>query len=117
MDRANEHVAHLYRPEHPAVLRLIKMASDAARRASIPVGLCGEMASVLTYTALLVGLGINSLSVAPPQVLPEIKKAIRSLKFSDAERLAKDVLRADSPAVVMKRLEQVNRRLLSEIVA
>jgi len=117
VDRANEHVAHLYRPEHPAVLRLIKMASDAARRASIPVGLCGEMASVLTYTALLVGLGINSLSVAPPQVLPEIKKAIRSLKFSDAERLAKDVLRADSPAVVMKRLEQVNRRLLSEIVA
>ena len=117
VDRANEHVAHLYRAEHPAVLRLIRMTTDAARKAAIPVGLCGEMASVITYTALLVGLGLDSLSVAPPQVLPEIKKAIRSLKFTDAQKLASDVLQADSPAAVMKRLEQVNKRLLSDIVA
>ncbi len=117
VDRANEHVAHLYRPEHPAVLRLIKMTVEAANKAGIPVGLCGEMASVVAYSALLLGLGVDSLSVAPPQVLPEIKKIVRSVSFADAKRLADEVLHADDPATSLKRLEEMNERLLPEPIA
>jgi len=116
VDRANEGVAHLYRPEHPAVLRLIKMTVDSARKASIPVSLCGEMASVVTYTVLLVGLGIDSLSVAPPQVLPQIKKVIRSVKFTDAQKLAQDVLDAEEPGAGLKRMEELNSQLLPELI-
>ena len=114
VDRGNEHVANLYRPEHPAVLRLMKMTVDAARSARIPVSLCGEMGSVVAYTVLLVGLGIDCLSVAPPQILPETKKIIRSVKFADAKKLAEDILRTDDPANALKLMEEMNKRLLSE---
>jgi len=117
VDRANEHVAHLYRPEHPAVLRLMKMAAEAARSASIPVGVCGEMASVVTYSALLVGMGVDSLSVAPPQVLPEIKKLIRSIRYDEAREFAEEVLSADDAPSALKRIEAMNKRLAPELAA
>ena len=58
IDRGDEQVAHLYNPLHPAVLRLIQFAVEAALRARIPVSLCGEMAGDPRFTALLLGLGI-----------------------------------------------------------
>jgi phosphotransferase system enzyme I (PtsI) len=116
VDRANEQVASLYRPEHPAVLRLIKMTVDAANRRGIPVGLCGEMASVIIYTALLVGLGVDSLSVAPPQMLPEIKKLIRSLSYADAQKLAEGMLNAEGPGIGARRLEEINKELLPGLI-
>jgi phosphotransferase system enzyme I (PtsI) len=112
VDRANEHVANLYRPEAPGVLRLIKMTVEAARDAGIPVGLCGEMASVVTYTVLLVGLGIDALSVAPAQILPEIKKIIRSVPYADAQDMAQQVLQSEHPRIALKRLEELNADLL-----
>jgi len=97
IDRANEHVAHLYKPSHPAVLRLIKMTVDAARRADIDVSLCGEMASDVMYATLLVGLGIEQFSVAPPTILPEIKKIIRGIEYSTARESALAILESESP--------------------
>ncbi len=97
VDRGNEHVAQLYRPEHPAVLRLIRMTVEAAEKANIPVSLCGEMASTVMFTNLLVGLGVNSLSVAPPQIIPEVKKIIRSSTYEENRKLASRVLATDGP--------------------
>ena len=63
VDRINNRVAKLYRSTHPAVIRLIKMTTDAASRADIWTGICGEMAADLNLIPLLVGLGIDELSV------------------------------------------------------
>ncbi len=112
VDRDNEHVASLYRPENPAVLRLIKMTIDAAVAAHIPVAMCGEMASMIGFTALLLGLGLQEFSCAPPVVLPEIKKIIRSLNIEQASEMAEAILRADDPTEGLRQLEQMNRRLL-----
>ena len=77
-DRANEHVAHLYDPLHPAVLRLIQFATGAALRARIPISICGEIAGDPRFTALLVGLGLRELSMTPAAI-PHVKQRIRNM--------------------------------------
>ncbi|MEK9751830.1 MAG: phosphoenolpyruvate--protein phosphotransferase, partial [Rhodospirillaceae bacterium] len=77
-DRANEHVAHLYDPLHPAVLRLIQFTTSAALRARIPVSICGEMAGDPRFTALLIGLGLHELSMTPAAI-PHVKQRIRAM--------------------------------------
>ncbi len=114
VDRGNEHVADLYRPEHPAVLKLIKMAVEAANNAGIPISVCGEMASVVLYTVLLIGLGVHRLSLAPPQLIPEVKKIIRSIDQADAEELAKQVLSAGGPEKAREVLLDANRQLMKD---
>jgi len=112
IDRANEHVAHLYRPSHPAVLRLIQMTVEAANKAGIEVSLCGEMASEIMYTILLLGLGIQQLSVAPPIILPELKKIIRTVGYEEAKKLADTVLTSEDPEAAFDALQQLSRDLL-----
>jgi phosphotransferase system enzyme I (PtsI) len=112
VDRGNEHVASLYRPESPAVLRLIKMTIDAAAEAGIPVAMCGEMASMVGFTALLLGMGLQEFSCAPVVVLPEIKKIIRSINYSEARELADAIIHADDPREGLRHLEAMNRELL-----
>ena len=92
IDRGDEQVAHLYDPLHPAVLRLVRFATDAARRAKLPVNLCGELAGNTRFTAMLLGLGLRDLSMAPPN-LPRVKQRILSLAVSDAAGHAEDLLR------------------------
>ena len=91
VDRLNERVAGLYQPTHPAVLRLIRMTVDAARVAGIRVCICGEMASDVELTPLLVGLGLDELSVATSQV-PRVKHAIRQLNAADCRTLTEEVM-------------------------
>ncbi|HEC14303.1 MAG TPA: phosphoenolpyruvate--protein phosphotransferase, partial [Rhodospirillales bacterium] len=77
-DRADEQVAHLYNPLHPAVLRLIEFTAQAGLRARIPVSICGEMAGDPRYTALLLGLGLRELSMSAANV-PRVKQRIRNM--------------------------------------
>ena len=77
-DRANEHVAHLYDPLHPAVLRLIQFSTGAALRARIPISICGEIAGDPRFTALLIGLGLHELSMTPAAI-PHVKQRIRNM--------------------------------------
>ncbi len=79
-DRGNADVAELYDSKNRAVLRAIGMAVDAASKAGIPVGICGEMASDQSATSILIGLGVNSLSVSAPSVA-KIKYRIRTLEI------------------------------------
>jgi len=91
IDRGEEQVAHLYNPLHPAVLRLIQFATEAALRARIPVSVCGEIAGDPRYTPLLVGLGIRELSMVAP-ALPRVKQRIRALDFLSAARCARLIM-------------------------
>jgi phosphotransferase system enzyme I (PtsI) len=115
IDRANEHVAHMYRPLHPAVLRLIKMTADAAHDNGIETGLCGEMASEVIYAILLLGLGIDHLSVAPAVVVPELKKIIRSVRYEDARRIADQILACPEADAAVATLMQFNRELCPDV--
>src|SRR5215472_14998050 len=88
IDRGDEQVAHLYNPLHPAVLRLIQFAVEAALRGRIPVSVCGEIAGDPRYAALLLGLGIRELSMAGHS-LPRVKQRIRSIA---AARCARQIM-------------------------
>jgi phosphotransferase system enzyme I (PtsI) len=113
-DRNNEHVANLYSPADPAVLRLIRMVVQAAQKEQskrpFDVNVCGEMSGEPLYVPLLVGLGLRQLS-ATPRKIPEIKQVIRRLKVSEAEALARDALGMDSARQVSSYLRDRLRRL------
>jgi phosphotransferase system enzyme I (PtsI) len=91
IDRTDEQVAHLYNPLHPGVLRLIQFAVEAAARRHIPVGICGEMAGDPRYAALLLGLGLRELSMAPRHI-PPVKRRIRALDMVAATRRARAIM-------------------------
>jgi phosphotransferase system enzyme I (PtsI) len=100
VDRLNEKVADLYDPTHPALLRLMQLTVEAGKRNGIWTGLCGEMAGDPTAIPLLIGLGIDELSVAPP-MLPQIKYLIRRIKLSEAQQLAAQALECESSVDIL----------------
>jgi len=91
VDRVNEKTAHLYEPAHPAVLRMIQKSVDAGHNENIHVGLCGEMASDPVLAFLLLGLGLDELSMSPTSILT-VKKMVRSLRFSDVIRVTQEAM-------------------------
>ncbi len=109
VDRGNVQLAHLYEPLHPAVLRLIKRAVDVAHDNQIWIGLCGEMAGDPLSAVLLVGLGLDELSTSPYRV-PEIKKVIRSVTYSQARDIVDECLRLpcaeDIKKLLLKKLKR-----------
>lgn len=86
VDRGNEHVAYMYNPLHPAVLRSLKMICDAADKAGIQVSMCGEMAGDPFYTPILIGLGIMELSMNPYGI-PRVKRVLRAIDRRDGVEL------------------------------
>jgi phosphotransferase system enzyme I (PtsI) len=108
VDRLNEKIAHLYEPTHPAVIRLIKMTVEAAHQNGIWAGVCGEMAGDPELVPLLLGLGIDELSVAPPLV-GQIKYLIRRLTMEKARELAAFALTCDSATEILNRSRELAR--------
>jgi phosphotransferase system enzyme I (PtsI) len=110
VDRVNERIAHLYEPTHPAVLRLLKMVADAGHANNIWVGVCGEMAADVALIPLLLGLGMDELSVGATSV-PRVKMAVRSLTIPECQQLAGDVLALQTSSEVLARcLELATKR-------
>ena len=107
IDRGDEQVAHLYNPIHPAVLRLIKFTTAAGGNAGIPVSVCGEIAGDPRYTALMVGLGIHELSMAPASLL-KVKQRIRSLDVAAAQRLVHAVMGQSDPGRISALVDDFN---------
>ncbi len=99
VDRTDERVSDRYEPLQPAVLRLIRLAAGAARRAGIPVALCGEMAADPVLLTLLVGCGLTSFSMTPGAI-PVARQVIHDLRVSDLRRLVARVLRLRTVAEV-----------------
>ncbi len=95
VDRANVRVSNLYQFYHPAVLKLIKMTVEAGHNNNIWVGMCGEMAGDPLATYLLIGMGLDELSVSP-LILGEIKQIIRSINYSDAVKISEECLNMKS---------------------
>lgn len=105
IDRGDEQVAGLYNPLHPAVLRLIQFATEAALRARIPVSVCGEIAGDPRFTGLLIGFGIRELSMAAIK-LPRVKHRVRELDLATATARARAVMEQSDPARIAAMLEQ-----------
>ena len=110
VDRLNEKIAHLYEPTHPAILRLIHMTVEAAHKKGIWVGVCGEMAGDPLVAPLLLGLGVEELSVAPISV-PRIKFLIRRMKMAEAKELADRALKCDSAREILNNCGDYARRI------
>ncbi len=111
VDRTNEKVAYLYEPTHPAVLRMIKSIIDAAHKAGLWVGMCGEMAGEPAFALLLLGLGLDEFSM-PPAVIPEVKYLIRSLTLKKAQSIALEALKLSTG----KEIEEFSQKKLREIL-
>ena len=106
VDRINERVAHLYEPTHPAILRLIKMTVDAGRRNGIWTGVCGEMAGEPALVPILLGLGVEELSVSA-SLVPQTKFLIRRLKMPEALALADFALQCESGTEILSRAREL----------
>ncbi len=114
VDRGNSLVSSLYREFEPSVLATIRSVITAGHKAGKWVGICGEMAGHPLATALLVGLGMDELSVVPV-VLPEIKKIIRSLSFETMQEVAHTALSLPTSDEVEKYLRAFMRKEFPEI--
>jgi len=95
VDRANEFVSYLYKPFHPAVLRLIQSVIQAARRAEKDVVVCGEMAADPLSAIAMLGFGLRTFSMNPI-FIPRIKKALRSVECRTAEKIVEETLKLRS---------------------
>jgi len=105
-DRTNPRVAHMYEPLHLAVLRMMRSIIRAAHRRKRPVSLCGEMAADPIYTIILLGLGVDELSINPVMI-PAIKQVIRGVSWAEARELARGVLRERRAKDVQSYLEKM----------
>ena len=112
IDRGNRNVAYLYNPIHPAVLRLLKHVTEAAKHNNIPVFMCGEMAGESIYAPILVGMGFEELSTNP-QAIPMIKNAIRMLNRDQARKFTDELLEMTTTDQIERRIESTYGSLLN----
>ncbi|MEM9479012.1 MAG: phosphoenolpyruvate--protein phosphotransferase [Verrucomicrobiota bacterium] len=106
VDRGNDRVAKLYQPTHPAILRLLKNVTDAAHEHDIWAGICGEMAGDIVLTPLLVGLGVDELSVIANQI-PRVKQAILRLDDNKCRELVEELLTMSEAERIFTRCREV----------
>jgi len=107
VDRADDAVSQLYDPLHPAVLKLIALAISSARKAGVPIAVCGEMAGDPQFTRLLLGLGLSNFSMHPAHLLT-IKQRVLSSDAAGAKQLANRMRRTDEPSKLAALLDKLN---------
>jgi phosphoenolpyruvate-protein phosphotransferase (PTS system enzyme I) len=110
VDRVNEKIAHLYEPTHPAILRLLRIITEAAHAHHIWVGVCGEMAGDVALVPLLLGLGVDELS-ASATLVPRVKRAVQSLAIPECRELVEETLKLNTASEILARcLELADKR-------
>lgn len=114
VDRGNDVVSDLYQEFNPAVVRVLRRIIERGKKKGVWVGMCGEMAGDPLATILLLGLGLDEFSVVP-NMLPEIKKIIRSVKYSDAQKIAKRVLTLKTEDEIKGYLKSVMKKIFPDI--
>jgi phosphotransferase system enzyme I (PtsI) len=107
VDRSNQHVAHIYEPLNPSVLRSLKRVVDVANHAGIPALVCGEMAADPVHVSVLVGLGFDRFSVAP-SAIPPVSRVLRALDRGEARSLAAEILE-------MRTTSEIEAHLVAEL--
>jgi phosphotransferase system enzyme I (PtsI) len=113
IDRINERVTYLYEPLHPAVLRLIQQVIDIGHKAGIRVAMCGEMAGEPAYTMILLGLGLDELSMNP-LAIPRVKKIIRGATMKESKALLNKVMTFSSATEIRAFVEAAMRKRFPE---
>ena len=113
-DRGNAQVAHLYQPTHPAVLRLIDLTVQAAKRAGIPVAVCGETASDPVLGSLWVGMGVTELSMSASYI-PVLRKVLRGQTSAELRALADLVRRMCAEATAAEIYAACRRFVLAKV--
>jgi phosphotransferase system enzyme I (PtsI) len=114
IDRINEHVAYMYQPFHPAILKMIQHVMKAAKNGGIKVALCGEMAGDPLCAFILVGLGLDELSMNA-QSIPMIKKIIRSISMKEAQADLEHIMQLETAKEVRKFIIKRMKPLISEL--
>ena len=107
VDRADDAVSQLYDPLHPAVLKLLGLAIASARKAQVPVAVCGEMAGDLQFTRVLLGMGLTNFSMHPAHLLT-IKQRVLGSDAAMAKKIVDRMRRSDEPAKLASLLERLN---------
>ena len=110
VDRGEADLAALYDPMHPAVLRLVQFATEAAVRMRMPVSVCGEMAGNPRLTPLLLGLGLRSFSMNAASV-PRVKQVVRAVNIEDCTKLARRVMEQSDSAAIAEMVDDFMGRL------
>ena len=104
VDRGNAKISHLYQPLHPSIIRFLKSTVEAAHKRNIPVGVCGEMCADPLSMLVLIGLAIDEFSIAP-NMIPEVKRIIRSVTFDECKSLVRRVLRYRTTSEIEREIE------------
>jgi phosphotransferase system enzyme I (PtsI) len=105
VDRGNTKISHLYQNLHPSIIRFLKQTIEAAHKREIHVSVCGEMGADPFSVLVLIGLKVDELSVSP-NVIPEIKRIIRSVTFDQCRTLVKRVMRLRTTAEIEAEIEK-----------
>ncbi|UCH83289.1 MAG: phosphoenolpyruvate--protein phosphotransferase [Candidatus Latescibacterota bacterium] len=103
VDRGNTKISHLYQHLHPSIIRFLKMTADSARKNGVPAAICGEMCVDPMSAVVLVGLGLEEFSCSP-NLIPEVKKTIRSVTFDECKTLVKKILKLSTTDKIEKRV-------------
>ena len=115
VDRINENVSDLYQPANPAVIKLLDQTVRSGHDEGIWVGVCGEMASDLLLTPLLLGLGFDEFSVGSPQV-PAVKYALRKLNYRECKEMAKEAIKCGDEEAVLNLCREIVNTTYPEII-
>ena len=107
INRADEQVANLYDPLHPAVLMLLSHIISSAEKAGVPVSMCGEMAGDPNFTRLLLGLGLRQFSMFPARI-PAVKQRVKQSDISGIEPIARRIARLDESTKIVEQVEKLN---------
>ncbi|MFA6598555.1 MAG: phosphoenolpyruvate--protein phosphotransferase [Ignavibacteriaceae bacterium] len=105
VDRGNDYVSNLYQEFHPSVIRTLSHIVIEGKKSNVTVNICGEMAADTLAVPLLVGIGLDSLSVSP-SAIPSVKRTIRALDYSKAKKLAEECLNLSSEEEIIKAIEK-----------
>ena len=114
IDRGDEEVAKIYDPGHLSVLRLISMSTRSALNNNIPISICGEMAGDTMFTSVLVGMGINTLSMSTSRIL-KVKQFVSNLNSIEVKKISDEILKQDDNVLIKNYLISYYNKINSRI--
>ena len=114
IDRGDEEVAKIYDPSHLSVLRLIKLSADSAKKVGVPISVCGEMAGDTIFTSLLLGMGINKLSMSVSRIL-KVKQFIENVNYNEVKKISNEILAEDDSVRIKQILKSYYDKIYSII--
>ncbi len=114
IDRGDEEVAKIYDPAHLSVLRLIKLSSDSAKKVGVPISVCGEMAGDTMFTSLLLGMGINTLSMSISRIL-KVKQFITKINSKEVSKICSEIFKEHDNLLIKNKLKVYYDKIYDEL--